>query len=153
MDRNQYKRIEGTVEEIAKIKIKFYENYDSKDKIEDLALEGDENVIIYQNEEGKGDEFINIYCKTRIMITSEVTINEDKYKKLPENVDYVIVDNMIYEVKDEQEMMRFMRKERFSEYIEELERYDKINANNKNGETALYWACWKNMDQEWMKRQ
>jgi hypothetical protein len=46
MDINQYRRIEDNVEEIGKIKINYYK-YDSKDKIEDLELEGEENVLIY----------------------------------------------------------------------------------------------------------
>ncbi len=139
-NRNQYKRIEGTVVKISKIYI-FFDNYDSKDKIEDLELEGDENVIIYKNEEGNGDEYINIYSGAKIMITTEKTINEDKYKKLPESVDYVIVDRLVYEVKDEFDMMKFKSEKRFREYIEEVERQGKINENNKNGETVLTIAC------------
>jgi hypothetical protein len=149
-NRNKYIRMDKSVEEIAKIKINFY-NYNSKDNIEDLELNGDENVIIYKNDYGYGDEFINIYNKVKIMITTEDTINEDKYKKLPENVEYVIVDNLIYEVKDEFEMMRFMSKERFNEYIE-VERHGKINENNKNGETALTTACKKGMERVAMER-
>jgi ankyrin repeat protein len=144
-NRNQYVKIDKPVEEIVKIEIYFYGDYDDYDMIEDLELEGDENVIIYKNK-GNGDEFINIFCKARMMITTEDTINEDKYKKLPENVEYVIVNNKIYEIKDEFEMMKFMSEERFMEYIGEMERHGKINENNKKGETILYWACSNNME-------
>jgi ankyrin repeat protein len=152
MNRNQYIKIEGTVVEISKIEIDFEdedfedEDYDDEDRIEDLGLEEEPNVLIYKNEEGNGDEFINIYRGARIMITTEKTINEDKYKKLPENVDYVIVDNRIYEVKVEFEMMYFKSSKRFMEYIGELERHGKINENNKNGETALIVACKNKME-------
>jgi hypothetical protein len=141
-NRNQYIKINKSVEEIAKIKI----DYNNIEKIEDLELEGDENVLIYKNKEGNGDEFINIYSGTRIMITTEETINEDKYKKLHVNVDYVIVKNRIYEVKDEFEMMRFMSEERFIEYIEEVERHGKVNESNKDGYTALMISCYKGME-------
>ncbi len=141
-NRNQYIKINKSVEEIAKIKI----DYNNIEKIEDLELEGDENVLIYKNKEGNGDEFINIYCKTRIMITTEETINEDKYKKLPENVDYVIVDRAIYEVKEDFAMMRFKSSKRFEEYIEEIERHGKVNESNKDGYTALMIACYKGME-------
>ncbi len=148
-NRNQYIRIDKSVEEIAKIKINFNNyHYNYKDKIEDLELEGDENVLINNNYTGNGDEFINIHRGVKIMITTEGTIKEDRYKKLPENVDYVIVDNRIYEVKDEFDMMRFMikeRKERFSGYIEEVKN-SMINANNKNGEKALILACENKME-------
>jgi hypothetical protein len=144
-NRNQYIRIDKPVKEIAKLEINCYD-YDSKEKIEDLELNGDENVIIYKNEEGDGDEFINIFCKARMMITKEETINEDRYKKLPENIEYVIVNNKIYEVKEEFEMIRFMSEERFMEYIGEMERQGKINKNNKNGETALMIACYNKME-------
>ena len=53
MNRNQYIKINKSVEEIAKIKIDYY---DKKEKIEDLELKGDENVLIYKDEEGNGDE-------------------------------------------------------------------------------------------------
>jgi ankyrin repeat protein len=149
MDRNQYKRIEGTVEEISKTYINF-NDYDSKDKIEDLELGGEENVLIYRGN-GNGDEFINIYSGIRIMITTERTINGDRYKKLPENVDYVIVKNRVYEVKNEFDMMKFKSEGRFREYIEELERQGKINENNKRGETALMIACYKEMETDAMR--
>jgi hypothetical protein len=101
-NKNQYIRIDKSVEEISNMKtyIKNY-HYNYKDEIEDLELGGDENVIIYRNEIGNGDEFINILGCVRIMITTEETINKDRYKKLPESVDYVIVDNEAYEVKNE----------------------------------------------------
>ncbi len=146
MDRNQYIKIEKSVEEISKIKINFYMDYNDNERIEDLALEGDENVIIYNNTRGNGDEFINIYSKTRIMITTEYSINKDRYKKLPENVEYVIVDNEVYEVKDEFTMIKIMTNEKIIEYIGELERQGRINENNKKGETALYGACYKYME-------
>ncbi len=141
-NRNQYIRIDKSVEKISKMNIyikNYYYNF--TEKIEDLELEGDENMIIYRNEIGNGDEFINIYSGAKIMITTEKTINEDKYKKLPESVDYVIVDRLVYEVKDEFDMMKFKSEKRFREYIEEVERQGKINENNKNGETVLTIAC------------
>ena len=105
--------------------------------IEDLGLEGDENVIIYRNDKGDGEEFINIYSGIRIMITTERTINGDRYKKLPENVDYVIVKNRVYEVKEEFDMIFFMSEERLKEYIQEAISQGKLNESNKKGNTLL----------------
>ena len=113
-----------------------YYNYDDDDDDND-----DDNVDDDNDINVNGDEFINIFGNIKIMITTEETINEDKYKKLPENVDYVIVKNRVYEVKDEFDMMKFKSEKRFREYIEEVERQGKINENNKNGETVLTIAC------------
>ena len=41
------------------------------------------------------------------------------------------LNGKIYEVKEEFDMMCFMEKERFEEYIKEVERQGKINENNK----------------------
>lgn len=41
------------------------------------------------------------------MITTEKTINKNRYKKLPHNVDFVIIEKEVYKVKDENEMLRF----------------------------------------------
>ena len=125
--------------------------YNDKAGIIDLELEGDENVLIYRNEYGDGEELINILSSIRIMITTELTIYNDKYRKLPKNIEYVIVEGKIYDVREEFEMMNFMKKESFKEYIEEEMRKGRINESNKNGETLLLMACYRRMEEEAME--
>jgi ankyrin repeat protein len=99
------------------------------------------------------------------MITKKWMINEDKYKKLPENVDYVIVNNEVYEVKEDYEivnnevyevkedyeMIYFMSKKRLNEYIEELTRQGRINESNKNKNTIMMIVCKNKMESVAMK--
>ncbi len=146
-NRNQYIRIDKSVEEMAKIDIYFddYE-YEDEERIEDLELKGDENVIIYKY--NKYSDLINIYGGIRIMITDKEMLREDRYKELPENIEYVIVKKKVYEVRKEEEMMRFMSNRRIKEYVEEMIRNGRQNMINKKGETVLYWLCKKEMEEE-----
>ena len=146
--KNQYKRTEETIEEIIGWRIEHtYYTSEDVDKVEDLEIDGEPNVLIYRNDYGEGDEFINIYRSVRIMMTTRYTINEDKYKKLPENVDYVIVENRIYEVKDENDMINFMTSLRAEEYIRNMMEGEIDNEINRKGETLLMKAC------EWKKEE
>ena len=98
-------------------------------------------MLIYKNERGDGEEFVNIYRTVEIMITTEETIYNDKYKKLPDNIEYVIVENKIYRVKDEFNMIMFMSWRKKEEYIRRMIEEGRVNENNDKGETALYLAC------------
>jgi hypothetical protein len=155
MNNNKYYNI-GRKEEKEE---KYFEE-DNK-KIEDLEIEDNSNVMIYMNERVKGEEFINIYSGARIMITTKGTINNDRYKELPITIENVIIaeirdikakddkeyiqklikKNKKYDIRDDFEMMRFMKVDTFEKYINEViipnKRY---NEQNKNGETALICA-------------
>lgn len=148
MNKNQYIRIEGTVEEIGKMETRILSIYYWRRKLEELELEGDENVLIYSNEKGDGEEFINIYSKIRIMITDRGTIEEDKYKKLPKNIEYVIVENMIYDVKEELDMMYYMKKDTLKEKIREIIGRGIYNDSSMNGNTALMAVSYHGLEDE-----
>jgi hypothetical protein len=169
-ERNRYIRIDGGLDEILKYEINF-EKYNDIDKIEDLEVVGDENVLLYCNIEDdmvdimtyeqyerykeinrrREDEFINIYSGVRVLITLKDTINEDKYKKLPKSIEYVIVveDEQRYIYRNEDfEMMNFMKKETLEKYVrEEIMRGARYNEYNMMGETTLNIVCRKGLDE------
>jgi hypothetical protein len=145
MKRNQYIKIDNTIEEIAKTKIKFDGRYDDREGIEELGIEEGVNVLIYKNERGDGEEFINIYSGIRVLITTKKTIDTDRYKKLPENIEYVIIDRMIYSKREEIEMMEFKSRGSLEEYAGELVRSGRYEERNKRGESILYWLVYSGL--------
>ena len=86
-------------------------------------------------------EFENIYSGVSVMITEKRSIDEDKYKELPYNIEYVIVENMIYRRNREIDMMEFMSDRRKEEYVEEVIRSRKYDERNMEGETVLNYVC------------
>lgn len=151
--------IDNIKEFILKINIKYV---DTEIKIEDLEIEDNSNILVYYNNDVKGEEFINIYSGVRVLITSEYTINEDRWEFLPSYIEYVIIcddryeNNIIYELKGKFnfEMMKFMSCDKFEEYIDDIIEVDKkkLEEQNKNGETILMIMCWNYMTEKKKKK-
>jgi ankyrin repeat protein len=155
LNGNQYIRLEGTIEDIANMKIKFdYKTYDYKELI-DLEIGTEEpNVLIYhinnikKTREEIQSEYINIYSKIKIIISSFHSFNDftrnlygDGYKKLPKHIEYLILDDTIYKLDNEFEMMEFMAKKTFKNYIKnEVIKNERWNDENRYGETALFYC-------------
>ncbi len=132
MKKNGYIKLEELEE------VDFENEYDDSIRIEDLEIVGDERILVYKNDIGDGDEFMNIYSNIRMMITTYNTIRNDKYKKLPENIENVIVDGTIFNIREEFEMIIFMSEKRLDEHIRERGEYNK---RTENGYTYLIARC------------
>jgi hypothetical protein len=72
-----------------------------------------------------------------------VIICDDTYK-----------NNLIYELKEKFDMMRFMSFEKFEKYIDDIIEVDKkkLEEQNKNGETILMIMCWNYMSENKKKK-
>ncbi len=142
---NQYLRLEETIEEISKIRIKMDEN---NRMIEDLEMtEYEPNIIIAS---GEKVNYNNIYGTVKILITDIETI-EKNYDKIPENIEKIIISGEIIENKISEIngyiLLRATARNNEELAMKILER-DNINVNikNKNGFTSLIWACYNKMD-------
>jgi hypothetical protein len=136
---NGYYRIEDSVENISKMEIRF----DNK-RLIDLEIPIEKpNVIVYgvYNKESERENYDNIYSSVRIMITNKEAINEDRYEEIGRNIEYIIVDEIRRNKKEN--MVKYMSRERAEGYIREeginKNRYDYIN---ENGESYLYLSCY-----------
>ncbi len=148
-NKNKYK--EGGIEEAKKEEIteEDIKNENKKNKkIEEMEIEGLSNMMVYINERGNGEEFINIYNGVEIMVTTEGTIEDDKYRKLPWNIEKIVIDKEIYYRRDEMTMMRFMSYKSRKEYMEEIRRNKKYKENNERGESVIYWLCKNGLEKE-----
>lgn len=148
MNKNQYLTIKKSLIKISEIKILFNKTdmYDDSVNIDDIPIYEEPNILLY-SKETNGDEFINIYPSVRILITSYKTISENKYQKLPQNIEYIVCNNKIYKTKEEIQMIDFMSKDYFIDYIN-----NKIIPNKKYDETSIYgtiliWICKKLQDE------
>ncbi len=145
MSQNKYLRTEQTLKELSRMLLSIRREVV---KIEDLEIEGEPNVLIYVNSRSDGEEFVNIYGSVRIMVTKFETIDKDRYKKLPEHIEYVISDGVVFEVRNEMEMMRFMSNKSKAEYVREKIYRGEVNEVNRMGETMLIILCLSCMEDE-----
>jgi len=141
-NNNQYVYLEMNIKEM----IKWEVNFDDVE-LEDIEYKKNANILIYNNIYGETKDFKNINKSVRILITDYETINYDKFYRIPEHIEYIIVDREIYNKKDEFEMMYFMDKATLKEYIEEnIEKDDMYDRISENNTTMLYYACLKKLD-------
>jgi len=153
---NQYIRLDKPIEEIAKIKIKT----DKKNKlIEDIEIGDYVNVVIAY---GDKMEYDNIYGGVKILITDEKALKKNEYK-IPEYIEKIIVYGYIYdnnereierikeELKNGLELINCLKlinsynKEKIALDILEKQNIN-INQVDKEGDTALIYACIKKME-------
>jgi len=143
---NQYIRLDIPLEEIAKIKIKTDKN---NKMISDLDIKDYEpNVIIAFGINGKID-YCNIYSSVRILRTSQKTLM-GKIEEIPEFIEVIIVDNLIYYNKNDVnsdkdfDLLRFENNEdRFEMKVERLIERGKLNSCNNVGDTILKNFIWR----------
>jgi len=148
-------RINNKYIEIRNIKDIIYSNLildDNEEKnIEDIDVEEDINMdintIIYSNKRVESYTFTNIYCKIRNMITDYDTIKEDRYRDIPEYIENIVIDKIIYKRNEEIEMIRFMSRETLKRFIEKNKENDKRILYNKNNETILMMCCKNNLEE------
>jgi ankyrin repeat protein len=112
----------------------------------DIPTDDDEYVLVFTSDTDDSDEYINIYPTVRIIITERACMNNDKYKKLPINIDLIIINGRRYNCKDEFEMMDFMSESTFVEYVDSvIIPNEKYNEYNIHKETAIYIASKLNL--------
>jgi len=137
---NQYIRLNKPLEEIAKIERKT----DKKNRmISDLDIKDYEpNVIIAYGIDNKID-YCNIFSSVRILITDIKTLY-GKIEEIPEFIEVIIVDNLIYYDKNDVnsdkdfDLLLFENnEERFEMKVERLIERGKINSYNNVGDTIL----------------
>ncbi len=116
MNRNQYIKIDKSIEEICKMEIDF-DDYDSNDRIEDLEIVEGCNVLIYKSI-NREEDYENIYRGIKIMITTINMVYGDRYRKLPRTIEYIVINKKIYR-NDEYDMMEYMTYETFERYVYE----------------------------------
>ncbi len=136
---NGYYRIEDSVENISKMIIRF----DDKRLIDLEIPEENPNVLIYgvYNKESERENYENIHNSVRIMITNKEAINEDRYEEIGNNIEYIIVDEIRRNKKEN--MVKYMSIERAEGYIrEECINKKRYNYINENGESYLYLSCY-----------
>ena len=93
---NEYLRIEKKVEEISRMRIKIMSSPIKRPKgIEELEINVEEpNVLICEGDENVIMRYENIYPSVRIIITDAESIRNERWKEVPEYVEYILVNNM-----------------------------------------------------------
>jgi len=143
-NNKQYLKLDVSIEEIAKIKIKT--NYIDRRGIEDIEI-GDikPNVLIYEVGifySSKKPNYENIFYSVKILITNSRGLEDGLWREIPDFVEYIIVNNEIFKNnRNKFDFIVFEKEEREKEIIEELIHEDRINEYRINGDTILDWAC------------
>ncbi len=123
-----------------------------KKKIEDIEIpEYEVDTLVYVNNKTDEEDMMNIYSKIENIMTDDETINNDRYKNLGNNIRNIIIDGKIYKIEDEINMIRFMKKETFVEYIKRKEERGDEREYNENGDTIMMMCCKYNLEEESMR--
>jgi ankyrin repeat protein len=142
MEGNRYLTVRMKPEEIIRQKVEF----DDK-TIEEIEYKEKSNVLIYKNE--IENELSKINRTVEILITTQKTINNNKYRDIPKTVRTIIINNEMYKNTEESELTYFMSKETLEEYIRSnIIPNKRYNKSNSNSHTILYVAIYKKLDEE-----
>ena len=135
LKNNKYYRLDISIEELAKCKIRININKLSKN-IEDIELiEGEEpNILIYmttaaypeyygeeerERERERKVDFTNIYPSVKILITTAKEIR-NRYMEIPEYIETIIVGQKIY--KNNKNMFDYIRYNKYEVIKESFNR-------------------------------
>jgi len=157
----QYYRIDLPIEEIAnKIKIKnndfkFIEDININDYIPDGITP---NILIYKLY-GQVPNYNNIFPTVKILITNGSGLDDGLWNKIPDHVEYIIVNNEfdsdINEIylnnKNSFDFIEFEDSEKKIEILLELIRDNNLNKINILNQTILHGVCFCQMIDEALK--
>jgi len=95
--QNEYLRMENTVEEISRMKIRITSSPIEKlKKIEDIEINVEEpNILICEGDENTIMRYENIYPSVRIIITDVESLRFGGWKEIPEYVEYILINNIL----------------------------------------------------------
>jgi len=142
----QYYKIDSPIDEIAQIKVnkKNYKLIDNVDKADIIP-----NILVYLEKEDKRPNYNNISPSVKILITNKYGLINGLWKEIPDYVEYIICDNLVYKNnKDNFDFIEFENEKTKVEIIHKLINQNLINKSNINGETLLHIVCRYNMIDE-----
>ncbi len=155
LTKNQYIHLNLTL--LPKIKIIQKSPPFNYSTIEDIDIDNtnnkNPNVLVYTSNKQLNinhDHFINIFHSVNILITTKNIVDNSKYKFLPNHIQYIIIDNIIYNRHDDFEIMFLMSKTDLENYVQNIITFNdsKINELNKNNMSILHIAIQNNISQQ-----
>ena len=160
LHNNRYYKLDIELEELTKCKIINESGYKGK-HIEDIDILVEEpNILIYtsnirgydsdsdedlipEEKEIKTINFYNIYPSVRILVTTYLELTEERYKEIPDFIEYIIIGKYIYRnTRNKFDFILFYEERDAKRYLYEMIEDRRFNEINSSQESLLYLCCY-----------